>query len=295
MMNEKSQTIESPRQRLLLDPGWRFFLGEPPETEPGDTKLDHFPNAGTHVLGGAAHPDFDDSGWRQVDLPHDWAVEGSFEPQANPYHGFLPVGVGWYRKTFEIPKADKAYRFYLEFDGAFRDSSVWVNGYWMGSQPSGYISFRYDISDVLNYGEKNVIAVRLDATGFEGWWYEGAGLYRHAWLLKHLPVHVLPWGVFVQPQAKQDLGHWQVKIDTELVNHSEAEVHVTVELIVLDKLGAEIALARSEQSLSVGGASHRPSRRCRSHSPQLWSPEVARISTGWSPGFGEGKTLVDDV
>jgi beta-galactosidase len=274
MMNDKNEMIRgSVRARLLLDPGWRFYLGEPPMPEQGDTKLDHFPNAGTHVSGGAAHPDYDDSTWQKVDLPHDWAVEGSFDPQANPYHGFLPVGVGWYRKTFELPEADKACRFYLEFDGAFRESSVWVNGYWMGCQPSGYVSFRYDISDVLNYGGKNVVAVRLDATGYEGWWYEGAGLYRHAWLLKVSPVHVNPWGVFVQPQAKQDLQQWQVKIDTELVNYSEAEALVTVESILLDRLGAEVALTRSEQSLSAG-AQVTTRQEVQVNSPLLWSIET---------------------
>ncbi len=189
---------------------------------------------------GAANPDYDDRHWRQVDLPHDWAVEGSFDPQANPWHGFLPVGVGWYRKTFDLPEGDKDRRIFLEFDGAFRDSTVWVNGYRMGNQPSGYTSFRYDMSDVLNYGGRNVIAVRLDAAQFEGWWYEGAGLYRHVWLLKVSPVHVAPWGVFVQPQAQKSLKDWELKIDTELVNRTDRATVVTVELVMLDKFGVEV-------------------------------------------------------
>jgi beta-galactosidase len=292
MMNDKSQnSIASPRQRLLLDPGWRFFLGEPPKTEPEETKLDHFPNAGTHPAGGAAHPDYDDSDWRQVDLPHDWAVEGNFDPQANPYHGFLPVGVGWYRKTFELTKTDKEFRFYLEFDGAFRDSNVWVNGYWMGSQPSGYISFRYDISDVLNYGGKNVIAVRLEATGFEGWWYEGAGLYRHAWLLKVSPVHVDPWGVFVQPDVKEGLSRWKVKIDTELVNQTEREVQAGVESVIFDRSGSVVAKIRSEQGLSTG-ALVTARQEMQVDAPQLWSlesPALYRLVTRvWL-----GETLID--
>ena len=127
-MSEKIESASnSPRERLLLDPGWRFYRGEPALLEETGVRPDHFPNAGTHVASGAAHPDYDDSAWRSVDLPHDWAVEGSFDPQANPWHGFLPVSVGWYRKTFELSERDKNRRMYLEFDGAFRDSVLSVN------------------------------------------------------------------------------------------------------------------------------------------------------------------------
>jgi beta-galactosidase len=272
MIEEIEKFKECPRARLLLDSGWRFYLGEPSLPGPREIKADHFPNAGTHVAGGAAHPDYDDSDWRQVDLPHDWAVEGSFDPGANPYHGFLPVGVGWYRKTFDLPADEKSCRYYLEFDGAFRESQVWVNGYWMGCQPSGYISFRYEVSDVLNYGGKNVIAVRLDATGFEGWWYEGAGLYRHAWLLKVSPVHVIPWGVFVLPQVRQDLQHWLVKVETELVNQADAEALVGVESVVLDGQGNEVAQTATAQFLAVG-AQALVRQEVAVHSPQLWSLE----------------------
>ena len=292
-MSEKIESVKnSPRERLLLDPGWRFCRGEPALPEETGVKPDHFPNAGTHVASGAAHPDYDDSAWRSVDLPHDWAVEGSFDPQANPWHGFLPVGVGWYRKTFELPERDKNRRMYLEFDGAFRDSVVWVNGYRMGSQPSGYISFRYDISDVLNYGGKNVIAARLDATQFEGWWYEGAGIYRHAWLLKVSPVHVIPWGVFVQPQVQENLGAWEVKIDTELVNHTEEVVIANIESVMLDMFGDVLTSARSEQTLAAGELTT-TRQQVQVDSPLLWSPEspsLYRLLTRvWS-----GEVLIDE-
>ena len=292
-MTAKTVSMQgSPRQRLRFDRGWRFHLGELPVTASTDERADHFPNAGTHMAGGAANPEYEDHDWRQVDLPHDWAVEGSFDPQANPWHGFLPVGVGWYRKTFDLPADDQDRRIYLEFDGAFRDSTVWVNGYKLGNQPSGYTSFRYDISDVLNYGGRNVVAVRLDATQFEGWWYEGAGLYRHVWLLKVSPVHILPWGVFVQPQAQEGLKIWEVEIDTELTNLTEREVGVTVEAIMLDESGEEVASIKAEHTL-LTGASGTVHQHLRVENPGLWTlekPALYRVITRvWS-----GESLIDE-
>ena len=121
------------------------------------------------------------SDWKTVDLPHDWAVEGTFiedndlgsQPGGN---GYLPTGVGFYRKEFEIPEADKGRKISIEFDGIFRNSTVWVNGHLLGTHLSGYIPSNYDLTDVLRYGEKNAILVRVDASESEGWWYEGGGI-----------------------------------------------------------------------------------------------------------------------
>ena len=206
-------SAESPRDRLLMDADWRFAFGHP-----SDTRKDF--NIGTGYFSylaktgygdGAAAPGFDDNGWRMLDLPHDWAVEVPFDGRGSHSHGYKAVGrnfpdtsVGWYRKSFFIPASDLGRRISVEFDGSFRDARVWVNGHYLGNEPSGYYPFAYNIGEFLNYGGRNVIAVRLDATMEEGWFYEGAGLYRHVWLVKTSPLHVKRDGTFVRSELGND-------------------------------------------------------------------------------------------
>jgi beta-galactosidase len=156
---------------------------------------------------GAANPKFDDSKWQIVDVPHDWAIDLLLvrsDDREVVEHAFRAIGpqhqnnsVGWYRRTFDIPKSDEGRRISVELDGVFRDSIVWINGHRLGRHPSGHTSFRYDLTDMLNYGGANVLTVRVDATSWEGWWYEGAGIYRHVCLVKTSPVHVGHWGTQV--------------------------------------------------------------------------------------------------
>src|SRR5450432_1125197 len=185
------------RERLSMDYGWRFAFGHP-----YDTKKDF--NNGTGYFSylakasygdGAAAANFDDRAWRKLDLPHDWAVEQPFDSTASFSHGFKAIGrnfpeasVGWYRKRFTIPASDSGRHISIAFDGVFRNSIVWINGFYLGTELSGYLGFEYNISDYLNYGGENVIAVRADATMEEGWFYEGAGIYRHVWLNKTNPL-----------------------------------------------------------------------------------------------------------
>ncbi len=194
----------APRERLLLDFGWKFHLGNDWGTG------EDLGKAGSSR--GPAGRSFSDASWRTVNLPHDWAVELPFDREADTSHGFKPVGpgfptnsVGWYRRTFELPQEDAGKRLWLEFDGVFRDGRVFVNGYFVGHHESGYSSFRYDITDVANCGGRNVVAVRVDASQFEGWFYEGAGIYRHVWLVKTAPVAIAPDGVFVYSKFKDNL------------------------------------------------------------------------------------------
>jgi beta-galactosidase len=144
------------------------------------------------------------SDWQKVDLPHDWCVEGTFvndnslgsQPAAT---GFLPTGIGFYRKEFDIPEEDKGKKISIEFDGIYRNSSVWVNGNLMGNHPDGYTPSYYDLTDFLRYGTegKNIILVRVDGRESEGWWYEGCGIYRHAWLIKTDRLHVDRFGTYI--------------------------------------------------------------------------------------------------
>ena len=151
------------------------------------------------------------SDWKEVNLPHDWCVEGTFvhdnslgsQPAAN---GYLPTGIGFYRKEFEIPESDKGKKISIEFDGIFRNSTVWVNGHLLGNHLSGYTPSNYDLTDVLRYGNegKNAILVKVDAREYEGWWYEGGGIYRHVWLIKTDRLHVARFGTYVTTPAISD-------------------------------------------------------------------------------------------
>ncbi|HVR18881.1 MAG TPA: beta-galactosidase, partial [Polyangiaceae bacterium] len=174
------------RERTSLDRGFRFALGHATDTARdfghGTSYFSYLAKAG--YADGPADPDFDDRGFRDVDLPHDWAVELPFDVKGGHSHGYKALGrafpensVGWYRRELEIPEADRGRRIALEFGGVFRDSNVFVNGFLVGHEPSGYASFQVDVSDYLKYGGKNVLAVRVDASKEEGWFYEGAGIY----------------------------------------------------------------------------------------------------------------------
>ncbi|HUO57149.1 MAG TPA: glycoside hydrolase family 2 TIM barrel-domain containing protein, partial [bacterium] len=163
---------------------------------------------------GPALQDFDDRKWRLLNLPHDFVVEGKFNPKGNDYNGYLIPGIGWYRKELDIPASDRGRRLWLDFDGVFRNSRVWLNGRFLGRHNSGYTPCRYDLTGLVRHGGRNILSVRVDARGAEGWWYEGGGIYRHVWLTKAEPIHVAPWGVYVvsKPVGKGAL----VNIETTL-------------------------------------------------------------------------------
>ena len=185
--------LPAPAQEQLFDDGWKFAFGNAssPEKDFGRgteyfnylTKAASIHNAGPYAVG------FDDSAWKSVQLPHDWVVDLPFSPEASHSHGYKTVGwkwpetsVGWYRKHFTVPAEALGQPVSLRFDGIFRDSDIWVNGFWLGGEESGYTTATYNIAEYLNYGGDNVVAVRVDATFEEGWFYEGAGIYRHVWL-----------------------------------------------------------------------------------------------------------------
>ncbi len=214
--NSVSGSAVAGRERLLLDFGWRFHLGNA-DKEAGDFNLGSggqtFAKSGN--LGRTVKPaaaNFDDSSWQKVDLPHDWAVELPFhEDKPLIQHGSKPLGrdypdtsIGWYRRVFDLPASDRGRRLRLEFDGVFRHAMVIFNGHYLGENFSGYAPFHYDISDFANYGARNTLLVRVDATLNEGWFYEGAGIYRHVWLTRMHPVHVALWGTFVRSEVQEE-------------------------------------------------------------------------------------------
>src|SRR5882762_1013274 len=244
----------SPRERLLLDFGWRFHLGH--ACDPAkDFALGSPSRGGTFAKASefvpVANPDFDDRSWRTVDLPHDWAVELPFEngPEL-PDHGAKPLGrkypetsIGWYRRVFDLSAADSGRRIAVEFDGVFRCAMVMFNGHYVGENASGYAPFRFDLTDLANLDGKNVLAVRVDATLNEGWFYEGAGIYRHVWLTKTDPLHVRQWGTYVRSTIAGDVA--TVSISSEVENESEKPQSCQVKWQVLDAEGKEVATAQS--------------------------------------------------
>ncbi|KIA85538.1 beta-galactosidase GalA [Flavobacterium sp. AED] len=211
VMFSQSKAIVQGREHISIDRNWKFAFGHP-----SDTKKDF--NTGTAYFSylakagfgdGAASANFDDRSWRNLNVPHDWAVEQDFSSKASFSHGFKAIGrnfpnktIGWYRKKITIPESDLGRRIYIAFDGVFRNSIVWINGHYLGNQDSGYLGFEYDITDYINYGGENSIAVRVDASMEEGWFYEGAGIYRHVWLNKTNNLHVPVNGTFVQTKTK---------------------------------------------------------------------------------------------
>ena len=232
--------LSSPGQRLMLDFGWRFHLGNADDAARdfrygAPMREGTFSKAGQDWLHNPAdnslQHSFDDSAWQVVDLPHDWAVELPYitgegaESSILAAHGGKGLGrnypetsIGWYQRTFDVPATDEGMRLSIEFDGVFRDSIIFFNGFIIGRNLSGYAPFSFDVTDYVKYGGKNVITVRVDATLNEGWYYEGAGIYRHTWLTKKHPLHIAQWGTFVQSNLRGGAAH--LSIQTDLVNDS---------------------------------------------------------------------------
>jgi len=181
------------RQHRSLDEGWTFHFGDAadPAKDFNFRTVSIFAKSGK-AEGTAIAPDFDDRDWRVLSVPHDWAVGLPFENSSDSdvmSHGYKPVGghypatsIGWYRKRFSVSSSDSGHRFVIRFDGIYRDSKVWINGFYCCANASGYSGFSCDITDYMRYGRDNVLVVRVDASQYEGWYYEGAGIYRHVWL-----------------------------------------------------------------------------------------------------------------
>ncbi len=300
------------RARLLLDFGWRVHLGHAcDESKDFDFGLNQrtFAKAGNDVST-AAELDFDDSGWQQINLPHDWAVALPFVPSTNPppppaddpraAHGFKPLGrrypdtsIGWYRRTFDLPASDLGRRLSIEFDGAFRDCLVMLNGYIVGSNQSGYAPFRVDVTDFANYGGKNILTVRVDATLGEGWFYEGAGIYRHVWLVKTDALHIPQWGTWVTSKINGTTA--AIEISTELFNEGLSVRKCQLVSTVFDPKGRAVASLRT-QPLTMGSQEKRLlAQRAVLHAPALWSVETPQLYQLVTKVVADGKTVDDAV
>ena len=272
------------RETIRLDDGWKFAFGNAadPKKDFGCgteyfnylTKANSIHNEGPYVA------NFNDSTWQEVKVPHDWVTILSYADVASHSHGYKTVGykypetsVGWYRKTINIPASDLGKHIALKFDGIFRNARVWFNGFYMGTEPSGYATQVYDVTEYVNYGGDNLICVRADATLEEGWFYEGAGIYRDAWLLKSAAVSVAPFGTFVYADLKQPYDKATIHVETEVNNHSLTTQQCEVSHRLLDADGREVA--KSEPSTVTLRAKQTLNTQLLTlnlSAPHLWSP-----------------------
>lgn len=282
--------VAAPRERLLADFGWKFALGHAndPAKDFGWGRSTAFAKSGNLISGrnNVTAANFDDSAWKAVDLPHDWAIDLPFSDNRDlNEHGAKPLGraypetsIGWYRRTFDIPASDNGKRLSLEFDGIFRDAMVILNGHYLGRNLSGYTPFRCDISDFVTYGGKNVLVVRVDATEYEGWFYEGAGIYRHVWLEKTSPLHIAHNGVFVTTTMNAD-GGATVKIQTEVVNEQDADASAALVCELSDADGKPVGHTTAGTGVvTLGGWGKKTlTQTITVAKPKLWSPDAPSL------------------
>src|SRR6266496_360589 len=259
-----------------FDSDWRFLKGDAP---------------------GAEKADFDDGAWRKLDLPHDWSIEGPFD-EKNPTGGaggFLPAGVGWYRKHFSLPIGFQEQRVFIDFDGVMANSDVWIDGFHLGKRPYGYVSFRYELTGHLNFGndKPNVISVRADNSGQPASrWYTGAGIYRHVRLVVTNAVHLEHWGTFVStPQVSSEQA--TLRVQSEVINQSQSAQTMSIHVEVFDPNGRVVQTTETKPQNINAGAMSSFTQDLAIRNPQLWDldhPNVYRVVAR----LREGKTTVDD-
>jgi beta-galactosidase len=273
----------APRERLLFDFGWKFFQGhacDPLRDLNFGKDQGDFAKSGEFEV---ALGKFDDSKWRPLDLPHDWAVELPFVNDDDlKSHGYKPLGrkypetsVGWYRRTFEIPQSDLGRRLSVEFDGAFRSALVFLNGYFLGRNDNGYAPFGFDLTNFINYGEKNYLVVRMDASFGDGWFYEGAGIYRHVWLTKTDPLHLTKWESYVRAELQS--GTAAINLGTIVQNQGKEPETCSVRWEIRDAAGKPVASAEAAPQSVTPNSVATFTSTANFANPELWSPETPNL------------------
>jgi beta-galactosidase len=286
----------SRRERLSIDEGWRFKKDDAPGTavergallpwllptgnrfikDPLQRRLQPSGRLGSDLP--YAQRAFDDTGWHLLDLPHDWGVEGAFSAGGSGARGRLPFyGVGWYRKTIDLPASDAGRSIFLDVDGAMSYAAVWINGEFAGGWPYGYASWRVDLTRYVHPGQPNVVAIRLDNPEDSSRWYPGGGIYRHVWLVKTAPVHVGEWGTSVTtPTVSADVGTVAAQVTIDNDSDEDADVTVSSEIVPLDARGAHAGAAVAATSpVAVHvprGTSAVARQEARVAHPRLWGP-----------------------
>ena len=241
------------REKINFDKGWRFILADSAQMSLAM---------------------YDDSAWRMLNVPHDWAIEGDFSASAPSGNsgGALPGGVGWYRKSFEVAAADKGKLFYIDFDGVYMNAKVWINGQLLGQRPYGYSSFRFDLTPHLKFGARNVVAVRVDNSDQpNSRWYSGCGIYRHVWLVKTEKIHVAHWGTHVVAEGNK------VSVSVSIDNNTTSQQTVVVRNRIISPAGVQVASASKKLSLNPSAKSISSLSQLKVSRPQIWSCETPYI------------------
>ncbi len=264
----KQVPVSENKRTVSFDDNWRFIKDNP---------------------AGAENPSFDDSKWRAIDLPHDWSIEdlpGQMKDSvAGPFSkasvckmgtGYTVGGTAWYRKSFAIDKADNGKTVYLQFDGIYMNSNVWINGRHAGNHPYGYTSFWYDITPYLNpAGQLNIVAVQVKNEGLNARWYSGSGIYRHTWLTLANPVHIAPWGVYITTPSVSDKSA-SVEIMTNVTNSGKVDSPVTLMITLTDPSGKTAGKA-AVRSVVPAGKSTELKQSMTLENPALWSVDTPNL------------------
>jgi len=282
-IQDEAPAAITPREKLLFDFGWKFQLGN--GCDPAHD-LDFGKGQGDFAKTGEfefATAKFDDSKWRSLNLPHDWAVELPFVwDDEQKSHGYKPLGrrypetsVGWYRRVFEVSAADLGRRISLQFDGAFRGALIFLNGCFIGRNDNGYAPFTFDLSDFLHYGEKNYLVVRMDASFGDGWFYEGAGIYRHVWLVKQDTLHLGQWESYVRTRVEGNTA--ALSLGAVVQNTGGDAENARVRWQIQDAEGKTVATAEAPAQPVAADSAATFTATAKFSSPALWSPETPHL------------------
>jgi beta-galactosidase len=312
-----AQVAKSPRERISLNADWRFQKGDPPGTEGqlAYEKIKSLFNATGNEFAASADSmkrvrpegktidgvaylrrEFDDRSWRQLNLPHDWGIEGPFDQALSGETGKLPwAGVAWYRKHLNVAAGDKGKQLYLDIDGAMAYATVWLNGKFVGGWPYGYASFRVDLTPYIEFGQDNVIAIRLDNPPDSSRWYPGGGIYRNVWLVKTPPVHIGHWGTYVTtPEVSKSAATVNIKVSVD--NNSEAAANVTLrtriyETSKIEKASRPISVSAPVDMTIKAGETAASTMTMRVNNPDLWRLQKPLLYTAVTTVERNGRTI----
>jgi beta-galactosidase len=263
-----SSTTEQTRLRESFNSGWKFSLGD---------------------IENAQNTDFDDSKWRMLDLPHDWAIEGPFTEEVNYKGGYLPYpGVAWYRKSFRVRPGTE--NLVLECDGIMRNSKIWLNGRYIGGWPYGYTSFHIDLTDKIERENENLIAIRVENQDYSSRWYPGSGIYRNVWLTYTNPIHVSHWGTYITtPVIRED--HAEVEVKTWINNSESYSTDLVLSTVILDSNG-DVLVQKSEHDLSIDANEQAEFiQHLEITNPKLWSVDSPYLYKAISSVSLDGKVV----
>ena len=258
-INNRVDGQSAGREVLNFNFGWKFYKGD---------------------ISNGQDPNLDDRNWRALDLPHDWSIEGTFSKDYASSTAYLPAGIGWYRKSFKLPATEKNRKVFINFDGIYNNSEVWINGTWLGKRPNGYISFQYDLTPYLNPGKENLIAVKVDHTKYgDSRWYTGSGIYRDVKLFFESPLHIAQWGVFA---SAKDVSVNKATLDIEvsIINESGKVSDVTISNYLLFKTDT---VKKISQKISMSDSSIKIiTQKMEIYGPKLWdinNPDLYSLIT----------------